>query len=117
MSPKPIRPHYDLGSIQAFFSTDPDPDHISRRALQDAADYFSFGAAGVFECIHCLSPASWDAGQGNFYQTVRYRDPKTKKWVDPQDVYYLDFEDFLIYIKLMIPTDRGGYVVSFHERN
>ncbi|HEY2404707.1 MAG TPA: type II toxin-antitoxin system MqsR family toxin [Polyangiaceae bacterium] len=91
------RPHYDLASIKATFST-PDGLRLTETSLTFATLELGLSDAGIVLLIQGVE-------RTHFYKSMTsVRDHRI--W---QDVYHLPFEARLLYVKFT--TDETGYLL------
>jgi motility quorum-sensing regulator/GCU-specific mRNA interferase toxin len=96
------RPHYDLRSIQAAF-TSTRALHISRTA-QDNALSLGITLGDIVDIVQRIE-------RQNFYKSMTsLRDPRT--W---QDVYHVKWRDFVLYVKFTVDS-HGYFIISFKEK-
>jgi|GEM_PF-1540446 len=108
------RPTYDLGNIQRMVAagrflvpTMPTRDHIRSLGLTDE---------DVKKCIASLSSSRRIDG-GHFHKSMEAENERARARGLWQDVYYVQYEEYFMYVKLQHEKHHLPVIISFKEND
>lgn len=102
MSKDYSQPTYDLAELLDLINN-PSRLHITERAWDDAMD---LGFISEYDIVRQVSKLT----KTNFFYTM----PSEKKSGQMQDVYKMNWQDTILYIKLRKSDIGKGVIISFH---